>query len=116
MLIHSQDHVLIEREMIMNVQTIETYVTEDDYSAYEIAKVLNKILSDSGVERTIKPQMMYNYARNGLIVRGEKIYGETLRRITKIEVVQFIVRYVERNKIELKIVDVNENQLVLFDV
>jgi hypothetical protein len=100
----------------MNVQTIETYVTEDDYSAYEIAKVLNKILSDSGVERTIKPQMMYNYLRNGLIVKGEKIFGESLRRVTKIEVVQFIERYVAKNMIEVKTVDVDENQLVLFDV
>jgi hypothetical protein len=98
----------------MNIQTIETYVTEDDYSAYEIAKVLNKILSDSGSERTIKPQMMYNYARNGLIVRGEKIFGESLRRITKIEVVQFIGRYVERNNIEVKVA--NDDQLELFSI
>jgi hypothetical protein len=102
--------------MIMNVETIESYVTEDDYSAYEIHKILNQILRDGGYVRTIKPQMMYNYLRNGLIVKGEKIFGESLRRVTKIEVVQFIERYVAKNMIEVKTVDVDENQLVLFDV
>ena len=98
----------------MNIQVIESYVTNESYTPYEISKVLNQILKDSGSDRTIRPQMMYNYARNGLIVRGEKIFGESLRRITKIEVISFIGRYVEKNKIEIKIV--NNDQLELFSI
>lgn len=98
----------------MNIETIETYVTNESYSMYEIAKVLNEILRDSDSNKTIKPQMMYNYARNGMIVKNEKIFAETLRRITRDEVISFIVRYVERNNIEIKIV--NDDQLALFDI
>lgn len=98
----------------MNIETIESYVTEETYSAYEIAKIINRILKDSGSERTIKPQMMYNYLRNGMIVPSEKIFGDTLRRVTRTEVIAFIGRYVKRNEIEIKIM--NEDQLALFDI
>jgi hypothetical protein len=82
------------------VDIIKALVTEDEYSAYGIHTVLNGILKEVGKD-AIRPQMMYNYARNGMIVKGQKIFGETLRPFTTDEVVAFIVRYVERNKIDV---------------
>lgn len=79
---------------------IEKYVVEAEYSAYGIYKILNQILIENG-SKEIRPQMMYNYARNGLIVRGEKIFGATLRKITNQEVKSFISRYCARNEINI---------------
>lgn len=93
---------------------IEKFVTESEYTGYGIATVLNKILSASGAERVVRPQMMYNYLRNGLVVRGEKIFGETLRTVTRTEVIEFLERYCKRNAI--KVSDENENQLELFEL
>jgi len=90
---------------------IQAYVTEDAYTGYAIHKVVNRILQDAGRE-PIRPQMMYNYLRNGLIVKGEKIFGETLRTVTNEEVVTFLVRYIDRNKIEVGSVT-NPDQLEL---
>jgi hypothetical protein len=80
--------------------SIEQYVTEVEYSAYGVHSVLNRILVADGRE-PIRPQMMYNYLRNGLLVKGEKIFGETLRKVTTTETVAFLTRYCERNKIQV---------------
>jgi hypothetical protein len=50
----------------------------------------------------VRPQMMYNYAKNGLIVRGEKISGESLRKFSPREVAEFVVRFVLRHGGEIK--------------
>lgn len=76
-------------------------LTEKDYSAYGVHSVLNLILTANGLEK-VRPQMMYNYARNGLIVRGEKIFGTSLRHFTPSEVCEFLIRYCHRNGVEVK--------------
>ena len=92
---------------------LDRLVTEDSYSAYGIHTVLNKILVQAGAEK-IRPQMMYNYARNGLIVRGEKIFGETLREFTPSEVREFVIRYSVRNGIQIaSLTQIDPNQLEL---
>lgn len=93
------------------MSSIEQYVTEDLYTAYGIAKVLNQILRNVG-KAEIRPQMMYNYLRNGMIVKGEKIFGENLRNLTNEEVRNFLVRYMERNKIQIMEIQ-NPDQLEL---
>ena len=90
---------------------IDQIVTEDQYTAYEIHKVLNVLLLPVG--RWVRPQMMYNYLRNGMIVRGEKIFGETLRKLTNEEVKTFLVRYCEKNKINVELTESNPDQLEL---
>lgn len=82
------------------VDIVKILVTEDEYSAYGISTVLNNILKWAGASE-IRPQMMYNYARNGMIVPKVQIAGATLRKITKDEVVAFVVRFVEKRKIDL---------------
>jgi len=95
---------------------LETVVTEDQYSAYAVHTVLNVILVANGLEK-VRPQMMYNYARNGLIVSGEKIFGATLRTFTAVEVMEFLIRYCVRNGIEIKVGEpTNPNQEALFEI
>lgn len=92
---------------------LETVVTEEQYSAYAVHTVLNEILVANGLEK-VRPQMMYNYARNGLIVPGEKIFGTTLRTFTQSEVCEFLIRYCVRNGVEIKVGEpTNPNQLEL---
>lgn len=95
------------------LEVLEAVVQEEQYSAYAIHTVINQILVANGLDK-IRPQMMYNYARNGLIVSGEKIFGTTLRTFTQSEVVEFVIRYCHRNGIEVKVgTQSNPDQLEL---
>jgi hypothetical protein len=91
-------------------KVIEANVPDAEYTAYGIHTVLNKVLALGGAA-PVRPQMMYNYARNGLVVPGEKIAGTALRTFTRDEVTEFILRYTVRNGI--KITEVNPDQLEL---
>jgi hypothetical protein len=87
---------------------LDGLVTEGEYSAYGIHTVLNKVLVAGGVAM-IRPQMMYNYARNGMIVRGEKIFGAALRPFTASEVREFVIRYCVRHNVQMiQIADPNQ--------
>lgn len=91
----------------MNLNEI---VTEETYTPYGIWKVLNEILKANG-QAEIRPQMMYNYARNGMIVKGSKIFGTDLRPITRDEVVAFIERYCTKRNLTIKVTEpVNTDQ------
>jgi hypothetical protein len=95
------------------VELLDGIVIEESYSAYGVHTVLNRIMVANGLD-TVRPQMMYNYLRNGLLVRGEKIFGETLREVTKQEAVEFIIRYCVRNNIEIKVGEpTNKDQMVI---
>jgi len=95
------------------LEVLETVVTEEQYSAYGVHTVLNQVLVANGLDK-IRSQMMYNYARNGLIVPGEKIFGATLREFTKSEVMEFVIRYCTRNEIKIVVGEpTNPNQLEL---
>lgn len=97
-------------EDIIQILTIE------EYTPYEISKVLNEILKANG-KKEIRSQMMYNYARNGMIVKGQKIFGAELRKITKVEVATFLTRYLNKHELVLpgKLTE-SKDQLELFDV
>lgn len=95
------------------VEILKEIVTEQSYSAYGVHTVLNQILVANGLDK-VRPQMMYNYLRNGLLVKGQKIFGQTLRNVTSDEVVEFIIRYAVRNGIEIRVgAPTNPNQLEL---
>jgi len=97
---------------IMNLIVAE--VPTEETSCYGIATVLNRIVKANGSGKSVRPQMMYNYARNGMIVRGEKIFGETLRTFTKIEVAEFVMKYCSRNELEIRFnTPVSKDQLEL---
>lgn len=90
---------------------IQSMVTDPTYTAYGVHTLLNRILVASGRD-PIRPQMMYNYLRNGLLVKGIKIHGATLRTVTNQEVVTFLVRYTTRNQITVGD-PINSDQLEL---
>lgn len=98
---------------IAYLTVLEGILTADEYTAYQIHSVLNQVLVANGLDK-IRPQMMYNYARNGLIVQGVKIFGQSLRTFTKSEVAEFIIRYSHRNGVTVKVgTPTNPNQDVI---
>jgi len=87
-------------------EIIATVATEESYTAYGVSTILNIVLAANDLE-LVRSQMMYNYARNGLIV-SEKIFGATLRNFTRDEVIAFVVRYCVRNHVEIKVAKATE--------
>lgn len=62
-------------------------------SPYAIAKIYNDYATIAGVPE-VRPQMMYNYSANGMIVKGSKKHNE--HRYTKAETYVFLVKFVPR--------------------
>lgn len=60
-------------------------------TAYKIHSIINAVFVAKGIDKVIPPQMMYNYARNGLInkVKGQKQYN-------KDEVTKFVQKYTDK--------------------
>lgn len=95
------------------VELLSEIVTEESYSAYGVHSVLNRIMVANGLDK-VRPQMMYNYLRNGLLVKGQKIFGETLREVTQDETIEFIIRYCVKNDIKITVGEpADPNQLEL---
>ena len=57
---------------------------------YKVATIINGAFEVLGVAKVIPTQMMYNYARNGLIVKGKK----GAKAYTQSEVTAFVTKYV----------------------
>lgn len=58
---------------------------------YQVAKIINKIFSNFGVAE-IRPQMMYNYSKNGLVVKGKRDSGP----INKEEAAEFMIKFINK--------------------
>lgn len=74
-------------------QAVDAHVTLDEYKPYGIAKSLNAVLADLDLKVQVRPQMLYNYDRQGLIVPkrpNKKTYNRQ-------EVKSWISKYVEKN-------------------
>lgn len=64
----------------------DTVMNNTEMSGYAFAKKVNEVLAKNGIEKTIKPQMIYNYVRKGYITANEKNlieYSEFERFATK---------------------------------
>jgi hypothetical protein len=87
---------VVEEEILLDglVRDIVSSVTVAEFTPYQIHSVVNKVLEALGTEYRVRPQMMYNYDRNGLIVKGAK----DQKRYTEDEVASFVIRFVERNR------------------
>lgn len=70
---------------------------EQEFTAYRIHTKLNEIFEVAGVEK-VRPQMIYNYARNGMVVKGESVQkGNYIpRTYTRAEVLEFITKFAPR--------------------
>lgn len=70
-------------------------------SPYAVAKKLNDLFKAFGIDRTVPPQMMYNYARNGLI-DGTKRQSLKNVKFSDETVQAFLTKYFAKNyKIDL---------------
>jgi len=61
----------------------------DEITAYGLHSLINHTFKAFGVDREIPPQMMYNYARQGMIVKGHK----GTRKYTQEEAYTFVLKY-----------------------
>lgn len=78
-----------------------TEIQNTEYTAYAVATLINQILEDQGIDRTIPPQMMYNYTKNGLIAKRTKGMSAKGLKYTATEVTEFLNKWFSKNyKIE----------------
>jgi hypothetical protein len=72
--------------------------TERDITPYRIFLVLRSEIEKVDADRAalLRPQMLYNYSRNGLIVSGFKPTG-TNARYTADEVRAFVAKWLKKN-------------------
>jgi DUF4097 and DUF4098 domain-containing protein YvlB len=61
-------------------------------TAYKIATIVNGVFKVTGTDKQIPPQMMYNYSRNGMIVKGVK----GAKTFNEAEVTAFVTKYVNK--------------------
>ena len=73
------------------VQDLVDEIGHDQVTPYGIHTVINTILEAYGAKMII-PQHMYNYDRNGMIVKGSK--GQ--KRYSGSEVTAFVVKFVSK--------------------
>jgi len=74
------------------VRDLVDAITVDEITPYLVHSVINAAMEALDSEYRVRPQMMYNYARNGLVVKGSK----GAKRFTRDEVCDFVVRFVNR--------------------
>jgi len=67
----------------------------DENTAYVVWKIVTGAFKVLGVEKNVPSQMMYNYTRNGMIVKGKKGSAKEIR-YTKDEVKAFATKYVTK--------------------
>lgn len=76
------------------VEGIVEETDRDIHTPYQVHVIVNLVLQGLGTDYRVRPQMMYNYDRNGMIVRGSK----SKMRFTNDEVIEFVTRFTERNR------------------
>jgi len=104
----------------LTTEHIMTVVPDGTATPYMVHVVLNDRLAELELDRKVVPQMLYNYSRNGMIVKGDKRKGDEAR-YTRDEITEFVDRWINKNyKIETKVEVVEETecegQLEAFEV
>lgn len=103
--IDGQMDLFTGEEIVVEEETTEITVDQivkelvdtlsEPITAYKIAVVINKSFEVLGIEKTIPTQMMYNYTKNGMIVKGKKGKASDIR-YTKEEVATFATKYINK--------------------
>lgn len=75
-------------------QLIVSTMNEESFTLYRAHVAVNRVLeifqvTKDGKAYTIRPQMMYNYNNNKMVVKGEKV-----EHVTKDQLIAFIVKFV----------------------
>lgn len=78
--------------------TILQILELSELTPYQVYRLWQDAIDQNGIDRQLKPQMCYNYDRNGLIVHGRKA-SETGQagRYTVTEAYTFIARWMKKN-------------------
>ena len=82
-------------ESVVGELTETAFGTDEEVTAYKIANVVNGAFKVLEIAKVIPTQMMYNYTRNGMIVKGKKGSAKEIR-YTKDEVKAFATKYVNK--------------------
>lgn len=82
----------------IKVSATEILEMESGITPYQVHTVLNSKLAELEIDRQVPPQMMYNYDRNGVIVKGRasKVTKEA-GRYSNTEVINFVTKWIEKN-------------------
>jgi hypothetical protein len=80
----------VEETLTELVDTV--FGTDETITPYKVAKIINGAFTVLGVDKAIPPQMMYQYSRNGLLVKGEK----GIKELNKDQVSAFVTKYVTK--------------------
>jgi hypothetical protein len=94
----TEEVVEIETEEETDFEQIVTQLTNGVFgqdiqvTAYKIHKVVNAVFEVHAFDKKVPPQMMYNYAKNGMI-NGIKNMKQTY---TKDEVTAFVIKYTQK--------------------
>jgi hypothetical protein len=79
----------------LSLEQIQSRGEQEGFTAYQIWRILSAKLVEAGLEGWKRPQQMYNYDRNGLIVKGVKDVSKT-RKFTRAEVDEFVNNQFEK--------------------
>jgi hypothetical protein len=93
----------------LSIEQIYARGDVEGFTAYSIWRILDVALRAEELEGFKRPQMVYNYDRNGYIVKGEKNVSST-RGFTRTEVETFVEATLEKarvkqNKVETEVFD-----------
>ena len=67
----------------------------EGFTGYQLWRILDAQLRAEGLEGWKRPQQVYNYDKNAMIVKGEKNVSAT-RKFTKNEVEEFVTKQLEK--------------------
>jgi hypothetical protein len=74
-------------------EIVDEIVTEsEEQTAYRVAVAVNQVFEAVGSEKRVPTQMMYNYTRNGMIVKGKKGSAKEIR-YTRTEVLEYVTKF-----------------------
>ena len=67
--------------MANTTKSIDAILASDELTAYEVYRLWAAAVATVDVNRAseLRPQMVYNYTRNGLIAKGKKGSGSVIR-------------------------------------
>lgn len=74
------------------IRTLMEKVQGDKITPYGIHTLVNGVMEILGNSYRVRPQMMYNYDRNGLISKGKK----GAKEYTRTEVEAFVTKFTTR--------------------
>jgi hypothetical protein len=83
--------VTVESTVQELVETV--FGTDETISPYKVHKIVNGTFEVLGNTKRIPPQMMYNYSRNGMLVKGEK----GIKELNKSQVTEFVTKFVTKH-------------------